>query len=148
MILRAHNLLRSASGLTWLTGLPLLGIIYYAGGALTTPTQSAGLAMGIGFSALFAGWMVYDALWRRLDRQPIVAGLVALTLVAGATVWLNRVMTGRAVFIHIGAMLGTIMLVNVQQRIWPRRKTSFVRYIRRAAAVRAVNSDSCTSSAP
>jgi uncharacterized membrane protein len=28
-------------------------------------------------------------------------------------------MTGRAAFIHIGAMLATIMLVNVHSRIWP-----------------------------
>jgi uncharacterized membrane protein len=33
--------------------------------------------------------------------------------------WLSRIMTGRAVFIHLGAMLATIMLVNVEQRIWP-----------------------------
>jgi uncharacterized membrane protein len=28
-------------------------------------------------------------------------------------------MIGRAVFIHVGAMLGTIMLANVHRRIWP-----------------------------
>lgn len=118
-LLRAHNWLRWSANLTWITGIPLLGIVYYGGGALTTPGQSPGLAMGIGFGALFAGWFVYDALWRLLGRQPLLAGVVSLALLASATVWMSRVMTGRAVFIHLGAMLGTIMMVNVQQRIWP-----------------------------
>jgi uncharacterized membrane protein len=119
MMLRAHRWMRSAAGLAWGTGVVLLGIVYYGGGALTTPTQSAGLAMGIGLTALFAGWIVYDSLWRLLGRQPFVAGFVSLVLLAGTAVWMGRIMTGRAVFIHIGAMLATIMLVNVQERIWP-----------------------------
>jgi uncharacterized membrane protein len=58
-------------------------------------------------------------LWRSLRGQPLLAGFASLALVAGAAIWMNRIMTGRAVFIHIGAMLATIMLVNVEQRIWP-----------------------------
>jgi len=119
MVLRAHKWMHRAGNLTWITGVGLLGIVYYGGGALTTPTQSAGLAMGIGFTLLFVGSIVYDILWRMLRSQPLLAGFVSLALVASAAVWMNRIMTGRAVFIHIGAMLATIMLVNVEQRIWP-----------------------------
>ena len=119
MVLRAHKWMHRAGNLTWITGVGLLGIVYYGGGALTTPSQSAGLAMGIGFTLLFVGSIVYDALWRMLSGQPLLAGLVSLALVASAAVWMNRIMTGRAVFIHVGAMLATIMLVNVEQRIWP-----------------------------
>jgi uncharacterized membrane protein len=32
---------------------------------------------------------------------------------------LQRVMTGRAMFIHVGAMLATVMLANTWRRIWP-----------------------------
>jgi uncharacterized membrane protein len=32
------------------------------------------------------------------------------------------VFTGRAVFIHVGAMLGTIMAANVWMRIWPAQR--------------------------
>jgi uncharacterized membrane protein len=102
-----------------MTGLPLLGIVYYGGGALTTPEQSAGLAMGVGFTFLFVGWLIYDTLWRFVGNRPPVAMLISLVLLGSAGIWLGRVMTGRAVFIHIGAMLGTILLVNVQERIWP-----------------------------
>jgi uncharacterized membrane protein len=119
MILRAHTWMHRSGNLTWITGVVLLGIVYYGGGALTTPTQSPGLAMGIGFTLLFVGSIAYDTLWRLLRGQPLLAGVVSLALVAGAAIWMNRIMTGRAVFIHIGAMLATIMLVNVEQRIWP-----------------------------
>ena len=37
----------------------------------------------------------------------------------GFAVGLHRVMTGRAMFIHMGAMLRIIVANNVQQRIWP-----------------------------
>lgn len=131
MILRAHQWMRRAGNLTWITGVGLLGIVYYGGGALTTPTQRSGLAMGIGFSLLFVGSIVYDALWRLLRGQPLLAGFVSLALVATAAMWTSRLMTGRAVFIHLGAMLATIMLVNVEQRIWPVE--------RRRLAVTAVN---------
>jgi uncharacterized membrane protein len=46
-LLRAHNWHRWAATLTWITGIPLLGIVYYGGGALIWPEQSAGLAMGV-----------------------------------------------------------------------------------------------------
>jgi uncharacterized membrane protein len=119
VLLRAHKWMRTSAGLTWITGLPLLGIVYYGGGALTTPDQSKGLAMGIGFTSLFLGWFVYDMVWRLLDRHQALAAVISLTLLGGVAVWLGRIMTGRAVLVHIGAMLATIMLVNVQERIWP-----------------------------
>jgi uncharacterized membrane protein len=119
MILRAHTWMHRSGNLTWITGIALLGIVYYGGGALTTPTQSPGLAMGIGFTLLFVGAIGYDIVWRWLESQPFLAGLVSLGFLASAAIWLNRIMTGRAVFIHVGAMLATIMLVNVEQRIWP-----------------------------
>jgi uncharacterized membrane protein len=75
--------------------------------------------MGIGFTSLFLGWFVYDIVWRLLDRHQALAAVISLTLLGGGTVWLGRIMTGRAVFVHIGAVLATIMLVNVQERIWP-----------------------------
>jgi uncharacterized membrane protein len=49
----------------------------------------------------------------------LAAVFVSLALFTTAAAGLHRVMTGRAVFIHLGAMLGTIMLANVWQRIWP-----------------------------
>ena len=120
MILRAHKWMHRAGNLTWITGVALLGIVYYGGGALTTPTQSAGAGNG---------YRIHPAVCRMRSCTTSCGDgsgvsrcwqdLVSLALVASAAVWMNRIMTGRAVFIHIGAMLATIMLVNVEQRIWP-----------------------------
>jgi uncharacterized membrane protein len=117
--LRAHAYHRWAAALTWATGFPLLGIVYYGGGALTGVDQSFGRASIAGLAALFGAFPVYDAVWRLLRRHRGAAVFVSLALFTTAAAGLHRVMTGRSVFIHLGAMLGTIMLANVWQRIWP-----------------------------
>jgi uncharacterized membrane protein len=117
--LRAHAYHRWSATLTWATGFPLLGIVYYGGGALTGVDQSFGRASIAGLVALFAAFPLYDVTWRLLRRHRAAAVLVSLALFTAVAAGLHRVMTGRAVFIHLGAMLGTIMLANVWQRIWP-----------------------------
>jgi uncharacterized membrane protein len=119
LALRAHTYHRWSATLTWATGFPLLGIVYYGGGALTSVDQSFGRASIAGLAALFGAFPVYDAVWRLLRRHGPAAVFVSLALFTTAAAGLHRVMTGRAVFIHLGAMLGTIMLANVWQRIWP-----------------------------
>ena len=121
MVLRAHQWHQWAATSTWLTGLPLLGIVYYSGGAVT-PNQSLGLATAVGLTALFVAVPLYEAVWSILARRPAAAMLLSLVLVAAAASALTRVMTGRTVFVHLGAMLATIMLENVWRRIWPVEK--------------------------
>jgi uncharacterized membrane protein len=120
-VLRAHQWHQRAATSTWLTGLPLLGIVYYSGGA-ATPNQSLGLATAVGLTALFVAVPLYEAVWSILARRPAAAMLLSLVLVAAAASALTRVMTGRTVFVHLGAMLATIMLENVWRRIWPVEK--------------------------
>ena len=108
--------MRASGGAAWLTGLALLIFVYYAGGALTTPDQSWGMALGVGLAVLFVPWLLYDALWTLLAERPAVAAAVSLVLVGGITQGLSEFMTGRAVFIHVGAMLGGILLNNTNQR--------------------------------
>lgn len=108
--------MRASGGAAWLTGLALLIFVYYAGGALTTPDQSWGMALGVGIAVLFVPWLLYDALWTLLAERPALAAAVSLILVAGIAQGLSEFMTGRAVFIHAGAMLGGILLNNTNQR--------------------------------
>jgi uncharacterized membrane protein len=111
-----------ASGTTaWLTGFALLIFVYYAGGALATPAQSWGMALGAGLAVLLLPWLLYDALWTLLAERPAAAAIVSLVLVGAMAQGLAEFMTGRAVFIHLGAMLGSILLNNTNQR--PRRIT-------------------------
>lgn len=107
---------RGWAGATWLTGVSLLIFVYYAGGALTTPAQSLWMGIGVGVAVLFLTWLVYDALWTALARQPIAATVISLLLVGAIAQGLAEFMTGRAVFLHVGATLGILLVNNTQQR--------------------------------
>src|SRR5258706_16151004 len=110
--------------LTWLTGIALLILVFYLGTAyLLDPTISrisrgAAIAAGIGIVVL--GWPVYDGLWRSpLARRAGVAAAISLVLLGAVTLLACRLFSGRAAFMHIGALLGTIMVANVWERILP-----------------------------
>jgi uncharacterized membrane protein len=108
--------MRAWGGVAWITGFALLIFEYYAGGALTTPTQSWGMALGVGLAVLLLTWLLYDAVWTLLARQPAAAAAVSLALVGAIAQGLTEFMTGRAVFTHLGATLGSILLNNTNQR--------------------------------
>ena len=107
---------RGWAGATAITGVALLIFVYYAGGALTTPSQSLWMAVGMGVAVLLLAGVLYDAVWTLLGQSPAVATVVSLLLVGGIAQGLAEFMTGRAVFIHVGAMLGIILLNNTNQR--------------------------------
>ena len=105
-----------SSGIAWLSGFALLILVYYAGGALTTPAQSGGMGLGVGLAVLLLTWLLYDAVWTLLAARPAAAAIVSLILFAAIAQGLAEFMTGRAVFIHLGATLGSILLNNTNQR--------------------------------
>src|ERR1700694_407142 len=57
-----------------------------------------------------------------LGRKEKLFALIAYILVVGATYGLSRVLSGRAMYIHVGAIFGTIMAANVWMRILPAQK--------------------------
>jgi len=110
---------------TWLSGVFLLGLIYYLGAEVylidrTVADLSKPAAIAIGIAFLAGGWLVYDLLCRsplgRNEPWLAVAMLVLCTLAAYA---LTHLFSGRGAFIHFGAMLGTIMAANVLMVIMP-----------------------------
>ncbi|HEV2671156.1 MAG TPA: urate hydroxylase PuuD [Gemmatimonadales bacterium] len=110
--------------LTWITGISLLVLVYYLSGAyLLDPSVSRigrGTATALGIGLLIAGWFFYDLLWRSpLAARRGVATTLSLVALAGVTFLLCRVFSGRAAFMHIGSLLGTIMVANVWLRILP-----------------------------
>ena len=109
---------------TWITGIALLVLVYYLTGAyLLDPGVSRigrGTAMAIGIGVLVVGWFVYDLLWRSpLARRERLAATISLTLLALVSYGMCRVLSGRAAFMHVGSLLGTIMVANVWVRILP-----------------------------
>jgi len=123
---------------TWLSGFFLLGVVYYSshGAYLIDPGVSAlGLpaAIGASLALLAAAWLVYDALWNSpVARRPALAGLLSFALIAVAAIGLTRLYSGRAAYLELGAMLGTIMAANVWRVIIPAQS-------RMLAATRAGN---------
>jgi len=110
---------------TWASGVLLLLVVYYlSGGAVLIDSSSTKLsvpaAMAIGLGLLPVCWLIYDALWKSpLGKSTPVAGGISLVLAAALAFLLTRVFIGRAAYIHFGAILGTLMFLNVWVRILP-----------------------------
>jgi uncharacterized membrane protein len=113
---------------TWLTGAALLVVVYYAGGGAllvdpaVRPLEPA-QAIAVGAGSIVAAWLAYDlflgALVIRLGRAGVVLGF-ALVLAAGFA--LTMLLSGRAAFLHLGALLGTLMAGNVFRVIMPAQR--------------------------
>jgi len=112
--------------MTWLAGMVLLVLVYYMGSGLIDPdvaniSKPAGIAIGVG--ALIAGWVVYDiAVQSPLGKSPSAFAFFAFLATAGASWGLLHVFSGRAAYLHMGAMFGTIMTWNVWSRILPAQR--------------------------
>src|SRR5205085_2270926 len=118
-----------------------LTVVYYLTGGLylvdpAVSKVSPGVAAALGLGVIALGWLVYDAIWQSpLARRPALATALSLALVAAAVLVFCRFLSGRAAFIHVGALLGTIMVANVWMRILPGQQ----RMIDATAAGRAVD---------
>src|ERR687885_1946128 len=62
---------------------------------------------------------MYDLLCRALGERDLVLGACLLLLVLGASYGVSHLFSGRALYIQIGAMLGTMMAGNVLLNIIP-----------------------------
>ena len=107
---------------TWLSGAALLVALYYASGGALLVNPQAGLstsaATAVGILVLLGGWITYDLLWRSpLAQRTAITAALSLTLLVALGALLARVFTGRAAFLHIGALLGTLMAGNVRFHI-------------------------------
>lgn len=114
---------------TWISGVFLLGIVYYlSGGVYLIDANkwdlSLGGAIGVSLGVIAASWLLYDKLWasKIAADKPKVATVVTLVWLFLMVFALSKVFTGRGAFIHVGAILGTIMVANVWHRILPNQQ--------------------------
>jgi uncharacterized membrane protein len=112
---------------TWLSGMGLLAIIYWFGAGtylidqqVMVLTPLVAVAISIGFLA--GGWVVYNALCRLLKGQDnLLAGVIFVFISLSA--WtLFQLFSARAAYLHVGAMMGSIMAANVFFHIIPGQK--------------------------
>lgn len=109
---------------TWLTGVLLLAVVYYLNAQLYLLAPGSELTsmqgIGISIASLVAGWFIYDFLCdSALGKRPALLGVVLLVLLVAAAWALSQVFSGRAAYIHIGAITGTMMVGNVFRVIMP-----------------------------
>jgi uncharacterized membrane protein len=113
---------------TWISGFLLLGLVYYHGAAIylidssvmdLTPTQAIGRGLGL----IFGGLFIYEAACRSpLTKYPKIFGVMVLILLAAASYLATHWFSGRGAFIHVGALVGTIMAGNVFFKIMPAQR--------------------------
>jgi uncharacterized membrane protein len=113
---------------TWLSGFTLLIIVYYLDAKvyLIDPAVleiSPTAAIGIGLATLAGGWLVYDTLCKSaLAQQKILFAGILLVFTTLLAWFLSHVFSSRAAYVHVGAMLGTLMVGNVFRVIIPSQK--------------------------
>jgi uncharacterized membrane protein len=116
--------------MTWLAGVILLVLVYYLGDGLIDSdvadiSKQTGIAIGVG--AMVAGWLLYDLAVRSpLGKSPAAFAGFGLVMTAAAAWGLMHVFSGRAAYIHLGAIFGTIMTLNVWMRILPAQRKMIV----------------------
>lgn len=113
---------------TWLSGMLLLIWMYYLGAEayLIDPgikAMDATTAISLGLGFIFFGLFIYEI----ACRSPLAksAGLFAVFLVLflSLSAWLaTQWFSGRGAFIHVGALIGTIMAGNVFFTIIPSQR--------------------------
>lgn len=112
---------------TWISGICLLFIVYYLNAKIYLIAPGADMApstaIAIGIGSLVAGWLVYDFLCDSpLGKKPALLGLVLFLGLVGAAYGLAQVFSGRGAYIHVGAIIGTIMVGNVFRVIMPAQR--------------------------
>jgi len=115
------------NGFTWMSGIFLLMVVYYLhASAFMVDKLVADLAPGtavwIGIGTIVGSWVVYDVLWRTMSKVKVWPTLITLVLLGGVTYLLGTTLSGRAAYIHVGVVIGTIMTGNVWTVILPSQR--------------------------
>jgi uncharacterized membrane protein len=108
---------------TWLSGFGLLAVLYYANAETYLIDKSVAdipvaAAIGISLIGLAAAWVIYDVACL-VFKSDLVIGLLLLGMVVASAYGAGQVFSGRAAYLQVGAMLGTIMAANVLFNIIP-----------------------------
>ena len=113
---------------TWLSGFALMAVVYYVGADIylidaEKADLSLFMAIGISLAVLFLGWLGYNALCRSpLGENPTALMLALYVLLVLLAYGLDQIFTGRAAFLHLGAVTATIMSFNVLMVIIPNQR--------------------------
>ena len=113
---------------TWISGFALMCIVYYAGADLYLIDRNLWdvepwIAITTSLGSIIISYLIYDLLCKsRLGQKPTLL-MVLLYLILVLAAWgYTQIFTGRAAFLHLGAITATIMSCNVFIVIIPNQK--------------------------
>jgi len=113
---------------TWISGFALFVVMYYAHAERYMIDRSVAdlapwQAIAISIALLVAGWIFYDQLCKRvgLAHERVIA-VVMIGFLALVAFGVAHVFSGRAAYLQVGAMMGTIMAWNVFFVIMPSQR--------------------------
>ena len=104
---------------TWITGFCLLIVVYYWNANIYL-INSSGIvlstwsAIGVSLSSLVLGWITYDQMCKSaISKKPVLFAGIGFALLTAAAYGFSQVFSPRAAYLHVGAMIGTMMAANV-----------------------------------
>jgi uncharacterized membrane protein len=113
---------------TWISGFSLMVIIYYWGAnSFLIDKEVMDLtqwqAIGISVGAFIVSWVIYDLVCKSpLGKNDIALSVIVFVMILLAAYGFTHVYSGRGAFVHVGAMIGTIMVANVFFIIIPNQR--------------------------
>lgn len=113
---------------TWITGFFLLSLMFYVGAetylidkSIADITQMTAILYGLG--AIVVGVGSYEILVRtKLKDHGLLLGIILLILGTALSYGLMQVFSARGAYMHMGAIIGTIMAGNVFFGIMPSQR--------------------------
>lgn len=113
---------------TWLSGFSLLFVVYYFNAQAFLIDKNvldiAPLAaISIGIGSFIVAWLIYHLLCKTaFIKNGFLFAFTGFVIAAAFAYFYSHVFSGRAAYIHFGAMLGTLMAANVFFIIIPAQK--------------------------
>ena len=112
---------------TWISGILLLSVIYYFNASTYLLASDSSISSTYGIFSSFLGllifWLIYDILCKSklVNQSTIFIGIIFIVISLSAYLYSN-IFNPRAVYMQIGAMIGTVMVANVFFVIIPVQK--------------------------
>jgi len=113
---------------TWITGFLLLSLMFYVGAeSYLIDKRIADLsqwqAIGLGLGSIVVGVGSYEILVRtKLKDHGLILGLILMVIATALSYGLTQIFSARGAYMHMGAIIGTIMAGNVFFGIMPSQR--------------------------
>ena len=116
------------NGITWMSGISLLILVFYMGAASTMVDPdiadiSPRTAVLISAASLPLAYLAYDLVWRTpVGKLRGLATLLTIAVVVATSAVYFMYFSGRAAYMHVGVLVGTLMTGNVWLVILPSQR--------------------------